>query len=462
MTPLALASTNGNAGILERLLKAGVDVNSTVSGGETALMAAARADRVDAVKVLLTYGANVNARETFRGQTALMWASARNNLQVAKTLLEAGADINAKTPLAKRKHVNDGVDFLATIEGGGQTGWQWAGAEPSAFSPLLFAIRAGHKDMVALLLDSGANVNDTISDGTSALVVAVTNAHFELAAYLLDRGADPNANGQGWTALHQAVRGRRTNMRAFTPPVGSGTMESLDLIKKLLAIGAAVNARMWNSTMSFKDGQRQRFNYMGATPFLVAAKIGDVEVMRLLLASGADPKITNVENENALMVLAGVALFNPGEDAGSNPEHMAERLEGIKLCAETLALDVNALSRDNENALHGAAYLGDPAIVEYLAERGVKLDVKNDRGWTPLMIANGVAYAEFYKEQPPLVPVLTRLMAARGIATDKQIGDQVTCKDCFLTRGEEAHRRVTRDAALQSDTALVTALKNAR
>src|SRR5262249_5494578 len=202
------------------------------------------------------------------------------------------------------------------------------------------------------------------------------------------------------------------NTRAITPPVPTGNLDPLGLIKKLLDKGAGVNARMWNNLMMAKDGQRQGWNYMGATPFMVAAKIGDLEVMKLLLDHGADPRISNVENENALMVAAGVGLFNPGEDSGSNPENLPERLEAVKLCVK-LGLDVHTLSvPDNENALHGAAYLGDPKLVQYLVDQGIKLDQKNDRGWTPLMIAKGAAYTEFYKEQPEVAALLIKIMSA--------------------------------------------------
>ena len=214
--------------------------------------------------------------------------------------------------------------------------------------------------------------------------------------------------------------------------------------------------------MARKDTQRERLNFMGATPFLIAAKIADVEGMRFLLEKGADPDITNLENQTALMVAAGVALFNPFEDAGSSPEHMADRLEAVKLCVEELGQDVNALSTENETALHGAIYLGDIPVVEYLVEQGAKLDVKNERGWTPLNIANGVAYAEFYKEYPEVAEVLRGYYRERGLSLEGEVGDQVTCKDCYLTRGEEAHHRVTRDRELQADKELVAELKSAR
>ena len=461
MTPLALAAINGNAVVIERLLEAGADANDAITEGETALLTAARSDRVEAVNTLLAYGADVNARETFRGQTALMWAAARGNVAVLNALLEAGADVHATTPMVHRVDSVLESDFLNVDYIGGQTGWQWKMPDPSVFSALMFAVREGHTDAVQVLLDAGANVNDVLSDGTSALVVAAANYHFELVAFLLDQGADPNVNEQGWTVLHQVVRQRRTNRRSFKAPVPTGAIDSMDLIKKLIESGAHVNARVWNNRMARKDTQRERLNFMGTTPFLIAAKIADVEVMRVLLENGADPHITNVENQTALMLAGGVALFNPAEDAGSSPEHLASRLAAVRMCIEELGQDVNALSTENETVLHGAVYLGDIPVVEYLVERGATLDVQNERGWTPLNIANGVAYAEFYKEYPEVAVVLRELMTERGLSLDGQVGDQVTCKDCYLTRGEEAHHRITRDRELQADTALVTELKNA-
>src|SRR5207342_300293 len=100
-------------------------------------------------------------------------------------------------------------------------------APPTAFTPLLFAVRAGSLDAVRLLLDAGANVNDLLSDGESALVVATANAHWEVANLLLDRGADPNLAGAGWNALHQAVRIRRPNIGfGFPGPLPTGAIDN--------------------------------------------------------------------------------------------------------------------------------------------------------------------------------------------------------------------------------------------
>jgi uncharacterized protein len=458
ITPLAIACSNGNAGIIERLLKAGVQAISAFRTGETPLMVAARSGHTDAAKVLLAHGADVNARATSRGQTALMWAGARGDTAMLKTLLEAGADVGLKTPSVVRKDPNKETDFQGR-DSQTASGYRFAAVDPSGFSALTFAVREGHIDAVKALLDAGATVNDVLADGTSALVLAAMNSHFELAAYLLDRGADPNANAQGWTALHQVIRLRRTATRFYTAPVPTGTLDSFELIRKLIAAGAHVNARMWKNGL--RDGQRTRFVRMGATPFLLAAKIADVQVMQLLLANGANPLTPTVENLTPLMAAAGVDLYNPAEDAGSNPEHMAERLEAVKLCVQ-LGADVNAVTTENETALHGAVYLGEPKVVEYLASKGAKLDIKNDRGWTPLAIARGAAWADFFKEYPTVVPVLVRLMTERGIPTEGHIADATICKECFTTRGGEVARMLIVERQFENDQALATALKNAR
>ena len=104
-----------------------------------------------------------------------------------------------------------------------------------------------------VVLDAGADVNDSLSDGESALVVATANAHWEVASVLLDRGADPNASGAGWNALHQTVHSRRPNL-GYTPgPVPTGNTDSIELVKKLIAKGITIDARMTKNGM--KDGQ---------------------------------------------------------------------------------------------------------------------------------------------------------------------------------------------------------------
>jgi hypothetical protein len=188
-------------------------------------------------------------------------------------------------------------------------------------------------DAARALLEAGAVVNDTISNGESALIVAIANGHWQLAALLLDKGADPNHSKAGWTPLHQLMRSRRLNVGfGFPPPIQTGTLDSIDLAKMLIAKGANVNARMTKDGM--KDGQRNRLNRLGATPFLLASKDTDVEAMRLLLAAGADPSIPTADNDTPLMVAAGVHIWNPGEDGGSLATQEDDQLEAVKLCVQ--------------------------------------------------------------------------------------------------------------------------------
>jgi ankyrin repeat protein len=422
VTPFALATTNGNAAIVERLLTAGADPNRRLPGGETALMTAARTGNVQVIEALLAAGADVNAFEEARGQTALMWAAAENNAAAITALVAGGANVSARTGDVQ---ADTGGTFSRAV---GLT--KPANAGPS-FTAFLFAVQLGQADALDALLDAGADVNDRFPNGTSALVLAAINGQWELGVSLIDRGADVHAAEQGWNALHQTIRLRRTNIGHLPPPEGQGTLSSLDLINSLIAAGIDVNAPM---VADFRDGYRNRLNRIGATPFLLASKNVDTEVMRVLLAAGAEPLTPNADLTTPLMVAAGVDMWNPGEDGGATTADELEALEAVRMLVE-LGNDVHAVNDRGETALHGAAYRGAPTIVEFLVEQGAQIDARSEQGWTPWTIANGVFYSLFYKEQPATADVLAELMAARGISTEGMADELRTCFDCGRNRG---------------------------
>jgi ankyrin repeat protein len=240
--------------------------------------------------------------------------------------------------------------------------------------------------------------------GTSALVLAITNAHFELAALLLERGADPNADAQGWTALHQLAWTRRPSIQhGLPPPVQTGNLDSLDLAKKILERGGNPNARM---TREPNDGYRNILNRIGSTPFLQAAKLADVPYMQLLLAHRADASLTTEEGATPLMAASGVGIWHVGESAGTNDE----AFEAVKICLEA-GNDVNAVDANGDTALHGAAHRGADAIVKLLVEKGAKLNVPNRIGWTPWIIADGVFYPNTYNRHLETAALLRTLGA---------------------------------------------------
>ena len=380
VTPLTVACTAGNAAIAERLLAAGADPNGTLSDGETPLMTASPSGSAETIKALIARGANVKARERRKGQTALMWAAAENNVAAIRALIEAGADVNERS-----------------------TG--------GSFTPYLFAVRAGHIDAARALIDAGVDVNQPLTDGTSALVLAVINAHYELAAALLDKGANPNADKQGWTALHQIAWSRRHNAGFNLPgPVATGGLDSLDLVRKLVQKGANVNARM---TKEPRDGNRNQLNRIGSTAFLMAAKSDDVPLMRVLLETGANPALTTERGTTALMAAAGVGIWAPGENPGTHEEALA----AVRLALEVGGGTVNDIDQDGETALHGAVYRGGAIpVIQFLIDKGATVDVTNKKGWTPVVVADGVEYTPaVLKRYPEAAALLRKTMRDRGL-----------------------------------------------
>jgi ankyrin repeat protein len=435
VTPLELAAVNGDRAAIERLIAGGADVGVTSREGQTPLMTAARTGKLDAVEALLVHGAAVDVAEGFRGQTALMWAAGEGHLDVVKALVEAGANVNAKSK---------------------------AGS-----TPLLFAVRETHVDTLRYLLDHGANANDLAPDGTSALNVAIVNAFYEAASVLLDYQADPNLFDARASPLHIIAWLRKPGSTGDAgvgdlPPAAPrpiGGVTSAELAKKLLAHGANPNVRVDWPEMRFDTvggttrnppGMvlgRHLLTYNGATAFYVAAKNGDAEFMRLLVAGGADPNITNRFGITPLMVAAGLDTWEgetPGPFTGVSE---AERLEAVKAAIE-FGNDINAAAHfgaykmvgeaeytllyyphniaqlldlgtgdprwSGSTALHGAILANQPSIVQYLVDHGAKVDAKTDLGWTPLMMSRGVFLANTGREFPAAEKILAKALAARN------------------------------------------------
>jgi uncharacterized protein len=212
--------------------------------------------------------------------------------------------------------------------------------------------------------------------------------------------------------LHQITWIRKPGRGDNDPaPEGSGNLSSLELVRKLVAKGANVNARMT------KQGNvgRTSLNMIGATPFLMAARSADAPLMRLLAELGADPLLPNADKTTPILAAAGVGTYSPGEDPGTEPEV----LEAVKVALE-LGGDVNSVDNNGDTVMHAAAYKQVPSVAQLMLDKGAKIEVwnqKNKIGWTPLRVADGVLLGTNIRSSPATAVVLRQVMTAAGVST---------------------------------------------
>jgi ankyrin repeat protein len=394
-TPLYLACLNRNAEIVTRLLDAGANAKTSLLGGETALMTCARAGNAIAVRALLRRGALVNARESAHDQTALMWAAAQSHPDVVAALVEGGADVRVRS----REYTQTVTSEVTQRAGREELNY----AVPRGGSTaLLFAARSGDAESARLLIAAGADVNDALPDGSSALIVAAHSGHTRAAEMLLDKGANANVDAVGYTALHAAV-----------------LRSDLTLVKALLAHGANPNAPITKGTPVRRNSQDFELpkTLMGATPYLLAARFLEADIMRALAAGGADTRMRMKDGATPLMAAAGMGIAAPAQDEkrgtdrrglaildGGIVEPESRVLETINT-ALTLGSDIDAANPSGDTALHIAAAQGYDTVVTALVERGANINARNARGQTPL----GALLAR--KSRPNTIELLRKLGA---------------------------------------------------
>ena len=377
-TPMQEAALTGNAEIIKMLLTAGADVESANAEGQTALMVVARTGNVAAAKALLIAGAKVNATESFGGQSPLMWAAAQCQPAMIRMLIEYGAKVNARGAVR---------DWQARIT-----------AEPrpkdrhiGGFTPLLYVAREGDVESAKALIEGGADINLDSRDRETPLVLALENEHFDLAAYLISAGADVDKwDLYGRSPLYTAVdlSTLPTGGRPDTPSTDKTT--ALEVMQMLLDKGANPNLQLKlrppYRNVVFDRGGDQVLS-TGATPLLRASKAGDNPVaMKLLLEHGALVDLPTADGITPLMIAAGMGH-------GSNPtrgryQTDEDAVEALKILLKAGA-DINRRATNGQTAMHAAALKGWNATIRFLAENGAGLEAKDRDGKTPLDFASG-------------------------------------------------------------------------
>src|SRR5215470_6542934 len=392
-SPLAEAARVADVDIVGMLLETGADANASNEDGQTALMLAARTGSVAVAELLVKHGADVNRREHFKDQSAVMWAAGENRPEMVEFLVSKGADLSVRAK---------STDWPTQISNEPRVQYRPTGG----LTPLLYAARSGCLGCVKAMLDAGADVDRPNPDGMTPIMMALDNGYPAVARYLLDHGANPHTwDWWGRTPLYVAVnmRGGLDGRAGRRPP------ESLDLIKALLDAGANPNAQLAFKEPS-RGGRDNRFRddllTTGATPLLRAAQTFDNEVVKLLLAHGAEVDLPNASGVTPFMAAAGIGTRTTGGVLGGGSPQNVEALsiETMEILRSAGA-DVNAritdvtsltariargnsmTDRQGQTALFLATELGRAEVIKYLLDHGARSDVVDDLGRKPADLA---------------------------------------------------------------------------
>ena len=410
-SPIAQAAELADARMVKMLLDAGAEPEGANQDGQTALMLAIKAGEVLIVDMLIKAGANVNMIEKFHRQTPLMWAAAapRNAGAMVKLLLAKGADVKPRALYS---------DWPSQITSEPRAQYRPVGG----LTALLYAARDGCSDCVGALIGAGADVNVPTPEGVTALMLALDNDHNDVAKLLLDRGANPQLwDWWGRTALYIAVDRKETlgaaaggggrGGRGGGGPVArrgsGGAVSSMDIINTLLAADVDLNPQL-NFHRPSRGGNSGRFIdpllNTGCTPLLRATMAGDSDVVRALLAKGANPSINDM-GLTPFLVAAGVGAGTTGgtglaaQSSAGGPVNM-ELMElllqhGADVNARvtgtlTYSMRVSRAPSANEGrtALHIAAQSGKTDLVRYLLAKGAKTDITDADGKKPIDLAS--------------------------------------------------------------------------
>jgi len=432
-TPLAEAVKLADATMVKMLLDAGAAPESANQDGETALMLAIKTGELPVVQMLVKAGANVNVVEKFHNQTPLMYAAdaAKNAGEMVKLLLSKDASVKPRALYS---------DWPSQITSEPRAQYRPVGG----LTALLYAARSGCYDCVGALLGSGADVNTPTPEGVTPLMIALDNDHNDVAQLLMSRGANPHVwDWWGRTALYIAIDrkeaaggggggrggagagagGRGGRGGGGAPVVARATgprVSSMDIITALLAADVDINAEL-NMHRPSRGGNSGRFadNQLstGCTPLFRAAQSNDAEVMRALLAKGANPNINSM-GFTPFLLAAGV---NPGGRGGGGGAPNTAMLDlmiehGADVNAQVTGTRTYSMrisyhpppDKEGASALHEAVQAGRTDLVRYLLEKGANPEILDANGHKPIdLVSAGGAGREV-----PAPPVATGNIAA--------------------------------------------------
>jgi len=395
-TPMTLAAEVANADMLKLLLEVGVNVDSPNPEGQTALMAVARTGNVEAARLLLDHHATVDAREKWGGQTALMWASARRHPEMMQLLISKGADVNASS-------IDRDYQRHVTAEGRPKS------LDSGGFTPLLYAARENCGACVDVLLKNKADIDLPDPDGVSPLLLAIMNSNWDLAKQLITGGADVNQ----WDIFGEAplltavdLRNRIDGGRASIDPLN--TTRGLQIVNLLLDRGADPNMQLLFKPANVRGGSTTFTR--GATPLIRAATNGDLDVVKILLAHGADATLYMADRQTPIHAAIAGRAAEP------------QVVELIKVLQKA-GTDVNIVALVNHpeeirggTALHYAVRKRYKEVIKLLASFGIDMNAVDQDGLTALDYTQSRGFMPFMALQTPLYKDEAALLRELGAA----------------------------------------------
>ncbi|XP_041474154.1 transient receptor potential cation channel subfamily A member 1-like [Lytechinus variegatus] len=402
LTPLHHASASNQIAVMKRLIeqKAEINIKTTDGYSSTPLHLASKRDSVEAVKLLCVHHADIDARQT-NGRTPLHVAARYGSKEMVEVIIDFGkSDVNSHdddfvTPLHIAAIKRDSNLCLALINRGALL----QAKDKHSATPLMGAASVGNADTARTLIEMaskcGIKVVDYLRDHdneeNSVLHIAVRSRNLELVEILLQNGANVNdQKSNGACPLHEAaVTGADDIARALLRYGASIMMEDDEGMTSLHR--AAMHDRCGMISLLIKEGAEieHRDDY-GFTPLICAAWKGHKGAAAKLFSYGA-----NIEamDEKMRTCLHWAAENDRPDIIELLMDHGGEQI-------------VNHLDKNDHTALYYAAEVGDLEILKLLVKYGAKLDVRDATGKTALHVAAKMGRQSFSEELLRLCPRL--------------------------------------------------------
>jgi ankyrin repeat protein len=383
VTPLAMASLYGQAAIIEALLNAGGNAKQVTARGETLVMFAARSGNPAAIKLLAGAGADVKAKERLRGTTALMWAVEQRHASAVKMLVELGADVGARSGPAglPRNYMAPRVD-TAAVESAARRHAAAAAAGRTYNEQLEW--EAAHGVKISLGFRGTLN-----ADGTPARVDNARRPFGQAQTPVPAEAPPPDDAADDTDVIVAGLVGAGGG--GLTPLIFAAREGDLESAKILVAGGADVN---------------QTSEY-GWTPLLTAANNRHYKLGTYFVERGADVNLANKGGWTPLYLATDNRNIEGGDYPVPKPD--MEHLEFIRILLDHGA-DPDRRARDNtltrtiftmqwfyENGATPfvrAAQSSDVELMQLLLDYGADPFIATENGDTALTASAGIGWVE--------------------------------------------------------------------